>query len=108
MSLRSLPPFAVAAATASAAAVAAATRPVLFRRARRCVLGPFDQLLGLNQRAILVLGDELQADPAAVLVDLLHLHVDDVAAGHHVLDVADPAWADVGDVEQTVGALRQL
>src|SRR5207244_9201166 len=103
----SLPPFAVAPAS-SAAAVTAAARPFLLGRSRRGVLGALDQLLGLDERAVLVLGDQLQADPAAVLVDLLDDHVHDVAAGHHVLDVTNPAGADVRDVEQTVGALRQL
>src|SRR5256885_6654759 len=106
-SLGLLPTFAVAPA-APAAAVTAAARPFLLGRPRRRVLGPFDQLLGLDQRAVFVLRDQLQADPAAVLVDFLDDHVHDVAAGHHVLDVTDPAGADVGDVEQAVGALRQL
>src|SRR2546423_4132744 len=99
--------FAVAPA-ATAAAVTAAARPFLLGRSRRRVLGPLDQLLRLNQRAVLVLRDQLEADPAAVLVDFLDDHVHDVAAGHHVLDVTDPAGADVGDMKQPVGALRQL
>src|SRR5262249_41050572 len=53
-------------------------------------------------------GDQLQADATSLLVDLLHLDVDDVAAGHDVLDVPDAAGADVGDVQQPVRALRQL
>src|SRR4029450_7368694 len=93
---------------AASAATVAAAWPVLFGRSRRGVLGALDQLFGLNERAVLVLGDQLQADPAAVLVDLLDDHVHDVAAGHHVLDVTDAAGADVGDVEQAVGALCQL
>src|SRR6266566_1912009 len=102
-----LPPFAVAPA-ASAATVTAAARPLLFGRSRRGVLGALDQLFRLDERAVLVLGDELQADQAAVLVALLDDHVHDVAAGHHVRDVTDPAGADVGDVKQAVGAFRQL
>ena len=35
-------------------------------------------------------------------------HVDDVAAVDDVLDLVDPARADVRDVEQAVGALLQL
>ena len=38
-----------------------------------------------------MLRDELEPDPAALLVDLLHDHVEHVAARDHVLDVADPA-----------------
>ena len=55
-----------------------------------------------------MLRDELEADAATRLVDLLHDHVDDVAACHDVLDVPDAARADVRDVEQPVGALLQL
>ena len=55
-----------------------------------------------------MLVDELEADPAPRLVHLLHDHVDDVAARHHVLDVRDSAGTDVRDVEQAVGALLQL
>ena len=51
---------------------------------------------------------ELEADPAARLVDLLHDDVEHVAARDHVLDVADAAGPDVRDVEQAVGALLQL
>src|SRR5207302_5090122 len=99
------------AAPATAAAPAAATiaaRPLLLRRPRRRVLRPLDQLLRLDESAVLVLRDELEAYPAAGLVDLLHDDVDDVAAAHHVLDVRDPARADVRDVQQPVGALLQL
>ena len=78
------------------------------RRPRRGVLRPLDELLGSDDLAVLVLRDELEADAAARLVDLLHEHVQHVAAGHHVLDVTDPARADVRDVEQAVGALLQL
>src|SRR5256885_9829575 len=89
-SLCLLPTFAVAPA-ATAAAVTAAARPFLLGRPRRRVLGPLDQLLRLNERTVLVLRDQLEADPAAVLVDFLDDHVHDIAAGHHVLDVTDPA-----------------
>ncbi len=51
---------------------------------------------------------ELQPDPAACLVDLLHEHVEHVAALDHVLDVVDAAGADVRDVQQPVGALLEL
>ena len=55
-----------------------------------------------------MLRDELQPDAAAVLVDLLHEHVDDVAAIHHVLDVSDATGADVRHVQQPVRALLEL
>src|SRR6188508_1567909 len=78
-----------AASTAAPAAAAPATLAVAARRpflalARRCVLGALDQLLRLDEVAVLVLGDQLQADPAAVLVDLLDDHVEHVAALDHV------------------------
>src|SRR5437870_4846577 len=82
---------------------AVAARAVLLGRARRGALRPLDQLLGADRGAVLVLLDQLQADPPAGLVDLLHEHVQDVAAVDHVLDVGDPARADVGDVQQAVG-----
>src|SRR5437763_6570533 len=90
---------ATAAATAASAAAIAA-RPLLLRRTRRGVLRPLDQLLGLNEAAVLVLRDELEADPAAGLVDLLHDDVHDVAAAHHVLDVRHPTRAAVPDVQE--------
>ena len=72
--------FAVAARAAAAAAAAAtaavAARPVLARLARRGVLRPLDELLRRDELAVLVLLDQLQADPSARLVDLLHEHVD--------------------------------
>src|SRR4051812_38913826 len=103
-----LAPVAATAAAASAAVAVAAARPLLARLPRRGVLRPLDELLGRHDLAVLVLGDELEADPAARLVDLLHEHVEHVAAADHVLDVSDPARADVRDVEQAVGALLQL
>src|SRR5262245_684415 len=55
------PPGSVLPATAAvpAATAAVAGRALLLARARRCVLGALDQLLGLDERAVLVLGDEL-------------------------------------------------
>src|SRR5215203_4962645 len=88
------------AVAAAAAAIAVAPGPLLLRRPRRRVLRPLDQLLRLDEPSVLVLVDELEADPAPRLVHLLHEHVDDVAAAHHVLDVRDSARADVRDVEQ--------
>ena len=41
-----------------------------------------------------MLGDELEADAAASLVDLGHLDVEDVAAADDILDVRDPAGSD--------------
>src|SRR5438477_6048070 len=96
-----------AAATPAAAAAVTARWPLL-ALARRRVLRPLDQLLRLDEVAVLVLGDQLEADPAAVLVDLLDEYVEHVAAPDHVLDVADAARADVGDVQQAVGSLLQL
>ncbi|HXF98601.1 MAG TPA: hypothetical protein VNJ46_08325, partial [Gaiellaceae bacterium] len=55
-----------------------------------------------------MLRDELEADPAALLVDLLDDHVEHVAPRDHVLDVRDAARADVRDVQQPVGALLEL
>src|SRR5581483_3023308 len=95
-------------ASAAAAAAVVAARPVLLRGPRRSVLRPLDQLLRLDETAVLVLRDELEADPAPGLVDLLDDDVDDVAAAHHVLDVRDATGADVRDVEETVGPLLQL
>ena len=99
-------------AASAATATTAPRSPPRGRSSRslagRSVLRPLDQLLGLDERAVLVLGHELEADPAALLVDLLHDHVEHVAAVDHVLDVADAAGADVGDVQQAVRALLQL
>src|SRR6476620_12491407 len=99
---------ALATAVAAPAAVAVATRAILLGRPRRRVLGPLDQLLRLHDRSVLVLADQLQADPAALLVDLLDEYVQDIAARDHVLDVADPPGADVRDVQKAVCALLQL
>src|SRR5205809_908042 len=106
----SLAPLAVAATSAAAAPAASAVtrRSLLGALAGRCVLRPLDQLFRADRVTILVLLDQLQADPSARLVDLLHEHVQDVPAVDHVLDVADPSRADVRDVQQSVGALLQL
>src|SRR5689334_3526618 len=70
---------AAAASAASASAAAIVTpRAFLFRRPRRRVLRPLDQLLRLDEPAVLVLRDELQADASTRLVDLLDDDVDDV------------------------------
>src|SRR5215475_4724251 len=102
------PAASTAAPAAAPATLAVAARRPLLALARRCVLGALDQLLGLDEVAVLVLGDQLEADPAALLVDLLDDHVEHVAALDHVLDVADAARADVGDVQQAVRPLLQL
>src|SRR5579863_8411383 len=57
----------VASATASAATAVAAAGTILLRRTRRRVLRPLDQLFRGDHRAVLVLRDELEADPAAGL-----------------------------------------
>ena len=79
------------------------------RLARRGVLRPLDQLLGPDRVAVLVLRDQLEADPAARLVDLLH---DDVERCRRAL-MTSSMWPtrpgpDVRDVEQAVRALLQL
>src|SRR4051794_8055828 len=94
-------------AAASTAAVVA-TRALLLRRPRRGILRPLDQLFRLDEPAVLVLRDQLEADAPTRLVDLLHDDIDDIAARHHVLDVPDAAGAHVRNVEQSVGALLQL
>ena len=99
---------AAAVAPAAPATIAVTARPLLLRWAWRCVLGPLDQLFRLYERPVLVLGDELEPDPAALLVDLLHDHVEHVAAADHILDMTDPAGADVRDVQEAVGALLEL
>src|SRR5207245_5755823 len=101
-------PAVTVAAAAAPPAVAAAARTLVAVLTRRRVLRSLDQLCGLDERPVLVLRNELQADPAALLVELLHDHVEHVAARDHVLDVADPAGAHVRDVEQAVRALAQL
>src|SRR5262245_1574323 len=101
-------PAAAAAVAPAAAAFAVAARSLLLRRPRRSILRPLDQLFRLNEAAVLVLGDQLETDPAAGLVDLLHDDVDDVPALHDVLDVADAARTDVRHVQQAVGALLEL
>jgi hypothetical protein len=99
-----------AAVTASAVSSASAVvvPRTLLAFPRRSRLRALDELLWLNEPTVLVLGDELEADPAASLVDLGHLHVEDVAATDHVFDVGDPAGPHVRDVQKAVGALLQL
>src|SRR4051794_35946853 len=82
---------ATAAAATTTAPIAVAGRAVLARVTRRSVFRPLDQLFGADGVAVLVLLDQLEANPAAGLVDLLHEHVEDVAAIDDVLDVADTA-----------------
>src|SRR5262245_27769978 len=94
---RPLAPVAVAPAASAAASLAIARRALL-PLARRSVLGALDQRLRLNEVAVLVLRDQLEADPAPLLVDLEHLDVEHVATGDHVLDVRDPPGANVRDV----------
>ena len=67
------------AAVAAAAPVTATTVVPLLALARRGILGALDQLLGLDERAVLVECDELQADASASLVDLLDDDVQDVS-----------------------------
>src|SRR5262249_668810 len=114
---RPLPPLvlapraSIAAATAAAPSTAAAiavTRRTLLALPRRGVLRPLDQLLGLDEPAVLVLRDQLEADSPALLVHLLNDHVEHVAPADHILDVTDPAGADVRHVEQAVRPLLQL
>src|SRR5438094_1643756 len=101
------PPATTAAATAATVTIAAprAVVPVL---TRRCVLRPFDQLFGRDDGSVLVLGEQLQPDAPAILVDFLDDDVEDVAARDHVLDVAHAARADVGHVQQPVGPFLEL
>src|SRR4030088_2120274 len=99
------PPSTTAAATAAAIVTA---RALFLRRPRRSILRPLDELLRLDESAVLVLGDQLEADATTRLVDLLDDDVDDVTSRHHVLDVADAAGTHVRDVEQPVRALLQL
>src|SRR5436190_13660751 len=106
LAARSVAARAAAAATAATAVVA--TRTLVAVLPRRRILGPLDQLLGLDEVAVLVLRDQLESDPAALLVHLLDDDVDHVAALHHVLDVADATRADVRDVQKAVGPLLQL
>src|SRR5439155_16349971 len=102
-------PASAAAASASAApAVTIATRALLARLARRRVLRTLDELLRRDDPAVLVLLHDLEPDAPARLVDLLHEHVEDVAALDDVLDVVDATRADVRHVQQPVGALLQL
>src|SRR4051812_27041959 len=87
------PTAVAAAATAARAGIAGPDRSELLRR------------LAVDLRVV----GEAQADPAALAVDLDHAHVDLLAALEHVLDrVHALAGLHVRDVQQPVGALRQL
>ncbi len=74
----------------------------------RLFLRLLDKRFGHYQAAVIVLGHEFEPDPAALLVHLLHEHVDNVATVEHILDPVDPSRPDIGDVEQAVGPLLQL
>ena len=91
----------------AAAPVAIATRALLARSRGGRFLCALDQLLGRDDVPFSC-SRELEADPAALLVDLLHHDVEHVAAADHVLDVTHAARADVRDVQQPVRALLQL
>src|SRR6476646_4994786 len=101
-----LAPLAVAAAgtasLATAAVAAIATSSATFAGTdRRQLLGGF-----AGDRRVV---GEAQADATALAVDLDHGDVDLLASGEHVVDGVDSlAGLDVGDVQQTVGALDQL
>src|SRR5581483_6708148 len=101
-------PAVAPAAAATPTATVVAARAIFFRRPRRGVLRPLDQLFRLDEAAVLVLRYQLHADPASCLVDLLDDDVDDVTALHDVLDMPHAAGPDVRDVEQPVRALLQL
>src|ERR1051326_2946485 len=79
-------------------------------KSERAARGPPSHALYLVNAAAaaVVLGDQLQADPAARLVHFLDDDVDDVASRHDVLDVTDAPRADVRHVEEPVGSLLQL
>src|SRR5436309_2473186 len=107
--LAPLPVAAAAAAAASTTPVAAAAARTLLRPlTRRRVLRPLDQLFGRDRVAVLVLLDQLEPDAPTRLVDLLHDHVEDVAAVDHIFDVTDATRPDVRNVQQAVGPLLQL
>src|SRR6266508_851696 len=103
-----LAPRAAVAWSAIAPTAALAASRALFALAGRSRLRPLDQHFGLTERAVLVFGDQLEADAAASLVHLEDLDVEDVATRDHVLDVGDAARPHVRDVEEAVGALLQL
>jgi len=78
------PGIALAAPAAVATAAVTVTRRALLARRRRGVLGHLDQLRREHLVLAVDLGDEREADPAAVLVDLDHHDADDIAASHPV------------------------
>src|SRR4051794_16186029 len=109
---------AVAAVAAAALAVAVAPRAAVAAAvtARAAAVAAAPAAAGADRGQLLdglagdlgVLG-EAQADAAALAVDLDHADLDLVALVEDLLDRADPlAGRDVGDVQQAVGALRQL
>src|SRR4029077_1390509 len=66
------------------------------------------ELLRGLARDVRVVG-QAQADAAALAIDLDHAHVDLVAFVEHVLDALHAlSRRDVRDVQQSIGALRQL
>src|SRR5436190_639596 len=94
---------AAARAAVAAVAAAAARRPSAAAGRTGC-----HELLLRLARDLGVLR-EAQADATALAVDLEHADVDLVALVQHVLDGVDAlARRHVGDVQQAIGALRQL
>src|SRR4029453_3544054 len=101
-------PVTVRTARASASVAAPASPAALAPPARPPGAGPPLPPLGglaLDLRVVA----EPQPDPAALPVDLDHRDVELVARLEHVLDRRHAlAGANVGDVQQPVGPLRQL
>src|SRR4051812_35406496 len=102
-------PIAVApAAAAPAVAVTVAPTATAVPAATAAAAADRGQLLDGLAGDLGILG-EAQADAAALAVDLDHADGDLVALVEDVLDVLDAlAGRDVADVQQAVGALRQL
>src|SRR5207248_3180796 len=104
--LAAVTPAAVASVTPAAISPAASARPVatpaaISRAHRRDLLGRLALDLGIVRQA--------QPDPAALAIDLHDAHGHLVAAVEHALDgLRTLAGRDVRDVEQPVGALREL
>src|SRR6266511_5605015 len=103
-----LAPRAAVAWSAIAPTSALAASRALFALAGGSRLRALDQRFGLNERAVFVLGDQLEPDAATSLVHLEDFDVEDVAAGDHVLDVGDAARPHVRNVEEAVGAFLSL
>src|SRR5215216_6692653 len=92
----------------AAVRIAVTARPALAVAAAAAARADRDQLLDGLARDLRVLG-EAQADAAALAVDLDHADGDLVALVEDVLDgVHALARRHVGDVQQAVGALREL